>query len=126
MPPTGVEPAHPPPEGGALSTELRGPNLLRRRPGVRKRVRLGKPAKGSRGAKIEFRGRRAVGRPSGAATRAATSGLLPGRGITLGGAPAVPGDDALSPGEPISEEIKVLRLDLVIKLVELLPPAAHR
>ena len=24
MPPTGVEPAHPPPEGGALSTELRG------------------------------------------------------------------------------------------------------
>ncbi len=24
VPPTGVEPAHPPPEGGALSTELRG------------------------------------------------------------------------------------------------------
>ena len=28
VPPTGVEPAHPPPEGGALSTELRGPILL--------------------------------------------------------------------------------------------------
>jgi hypothetical protein len=27
VPPTGVEPAHPPPEGGALSTELRGLTL---------------------------------------------------------------------------------------------------
>ncbi len=27
VPPTGVEPAHPPPEGGALSTELRGHDL---------------------------------------------------------------------------------------------------
>lgn len=34
VPPTGIEPVHPPPEGGALSPELRGRRHRRRLPNL--------------------------------------------------------------------------------------------